>query len=355
MRACTASATEISWNHSDDPAQLYRAEVDFIAQEDWNAELTNLFHDLLDGGSQISSDCNNPDTEAGLAYAKIRAVYPHQSKALLVRSNPDHMAQEPAVRDTLGSVKHLAAADAPTLFKALQQYVDSKEKNTEENTRMEYWPLVKVVRMYCKAPALATGAVIVDLPGVQDSNAARAAVARNYLKLCTGIVRVFFAPIFLPLVCLPTMIQWVTTAIQRAVDDRVASKLMDDSFKRQLKFDGSYSAISFICTKTDDILVSEVSRSLGLEEELGEKWQRVEYLQDEQTKRKQQIARLKDETCAIDTHIEELDAKVDACESRHAELGSERRAKKTKTKGGLTTSRGGAVSQTGRWRACLQA
>lgn len=33
-----------------------------------------------------------------------------------------------------------------------------------------------------KSPALATGAVIVDLPGVHDANAARAAVAEGYSK-----------------------------------------------------------------------------------------------------------------------------------------------------------------------------
>lgn len=192
MRACTASATEISWNHSNIPSQLYRAEVDFIKQKDWAVELNNLFHDLLDGTGRISSDYNNCDTEAGLAFAKIKAVYPCQTKALLVHSDPDLMAQEPAIRDVLGKVKCLAATDASTLFKELQHYVDSKEKSNAEDTRMEYWPLIKVVRIYCKAPALATGAVIVDLPGVQDSNAARAAVAANYLQHCTGIVRVPF-------------------------------------------------------------------------------------------------------------------------------------------------------------------
>lgn len=52
---------------------------------------------------------------------------------------------------------------------------------------MEFWPLIKVVRIYTKAEALSTGAVIVDLPGVHDSNAARAAVAQGSLKQCTGM------------------------------------------------------------------------------------------------------------------------------------------------------------------------
>ena len=48
-------------------------------------------------------------------------------------------------------------------------------------------PLIKVVRIFVKSPALATGAVIVDLPGVHDANAARAAVAEGYMKQCTGL------------------------------------------------------------------------------------------------------------------------------------------------------------------------
>jgi hypothetical protein len=42
---------------------------------------------------------------------------------------------------------------------------------------MEFWPLIRRVCIFTKAEALSTGAVIVDLPGVHDSNAARAAVA----------------------------------------------------------------------------------------------------------------------------------------------------------------------------------
>ena len=51
---------------------------------------------------------------------------------------------------------------------------------------MEFWPLIKVVKIYTKSDALSTGAMVVDLPGVHDSNAARSAVAQNYMKSCTG-------------------------------------------------------------------------------------------------------------------------------------------------------------------------
>lgn len=168
MRACTASATEISYNYSDDPSQLYRAEIEFITAADWSQELTTLLEDLLDGSGQVSVDYNNPETDAGLAYSKIRAVYPQKAKDMIAKSTPTSLAREPEVCDVLGSVKRLNERTSALLFQGLQHYVDSKEKTAGSENRMEYWPLIKVVRIYCKASALSTGAVVVDLPGVQD-------------------------------------------------------------------------------------------------------------------------------------------------------------------------------------------
>ncbi|KAG9521663.1 hypothetical protein KCV07_g3510, partial [Aureobasidium melanogenum] len=108
---------------------------------------------------------------------------------------------------------------------------DKKKKKTRKREQ-EFWPLIKVVRLYVKADGLSTGAVLVDLPGVADSNAARAAVAEGYMKQCTGL--------------------WIVSPINRAVDDKAAKNLLGSAFRRQLKFDGTYSAITFICSKTDE-------------------------------------------------------------------------------------------------------
>jgi hypothetical protein len=49
---------------------------------------------------------------------------------------------------------------------------------------------------------------------------------------------------------------WIVAPITRAVDDKAAKSLLGESFKRQLKYDGTYSRVTFICSKTDDISVS---------------------------------------------------------------------------------------------------
>ncbi|KAK3687321.1 hypothetical protein B0T22DRAFT_497814 [Podospora appendiculata] len=292
MRACTASPTEISFNHSEDPRELYRAEVEFLAHEDWLKELQGLFTDLIDGTGQVSRECSNEDSEAGIAFAKIKAVYPKKTKEMIAESTPEKLANEFAVRRVLGTVKKLQATDAASIYRQLQTYVDSKEKNNER--MMEFWPLIKVVRIFTKASALATGACLVDLPGVQDSNAARAAVAANYMKACTGL--------------------WIVAPITRAVDDKTAKSLLGDSFRRQLKYDGTYSAVTFICSKTDDISVTEAAESLDIEDQVGESWTKIRGFENDIQKLKSRQADLRDEKEACDELAEGIDQAFDEWE-----------------------------------------
>lgn len=286
LRACTASATEISYNYSDDPNELYRAEVEFISAEEWSRQLKAHLEDLIDGNGDISRDCNNPDTEAGLAYSKIKAVFPHMTKEQIVRraSDPDAMAQDPLVCAVLGSVRLLCATSSPDLHDNLLQYVDSKDNTSSQ---MEYWPLIKVVRIYCKAAALSTGVVLVDLPGVQDSNAARSAVSDSYIKVCDGL--------------------WITSRIDRAVSDGVAQKLFGNSFKRQLQSDGAFSAITFICTKADSILASEVKDKLKVNVEVGDYWEQIELLGQKRDRLNVQIKDLKNQKGDCEAKLQGLD------------------------------------------------
>ncbi|CAG5158211.1 uncharacterized protein ALTATR162_LOCUS5040 [Alternaria atra] len=268
MRACTAVVTEISWNDSIDPSAKYRAEIEFIDRVDWEEELTVLMKDLLTGDGAVSSGIYEPDSDASIAWAKFQSVYPKLPRDTLNQHKVSDLMTKTDVSSILGTTKTIETAQASTFYQQLQHYVDSREKcnkksrgndggrtKTTKNTEMEYWPLIKVVRIYTKSPALSTGTVIVDLPGVHDSNAARAAVAQGYLKHCSGL--------------------WIVAPIGRAVDDKAAKTLLGGSFKRQLKCDGGFSSVTFICSKTDDISVTEAINSLELDgtaelEELGD-------------------------------------------------------------------------------------
>lgn len=63
---------------------------------------------------------------------------------------------------------------------------------------------------------------------------------------------------------------WIVTPITRAVDDKAAKNLLGETFRRQLKFDGTYSAVTFICSKSDDISITEAIDSLELQGQMEE-------------------------------------------------------------------------------------
>jgi len=190
MRACTAVVTEMSWNFNDDEACKYRAEIEFISIQDWEKELKVLFDEMLDGSGKVSREASTADSEAGIAYSKIKAVYPYKTNEQLASSSVQALLNEPNVQGVLGSTKLIGEAEPDRFYKQLQRYVDSGEKKKDDKdkkkTEMEFWPLIKVVKIYTKSDALSTGAVIVDLPGVHDHNAARSAIAQKYMKQCTG-------------------------------------------------------------------------------------------------------------------------------------------------------------------------
>lgn len=304
MRACTAVVTEISYNYDGDG---YRAEIEFVSRADWHKQLKILFEDLFDGSGRVSRDAAKEDSEAGVAYAQIKAVYPNLTHNDMENTTVEKLMEHKNVK-CLGETRKIAHADSLIFYNKLQHYVDSKEKgqkkdkDKDKNTgrEQEFWPLIRVVRLYIKAHALSTGAVIVDLPGVHDSNQARAAVAQGYMKQCTGL--------------------WIVAPITRAVDDKSAKNLMGDTFKRQLKLDGGFNDVTFICSKTDDISLTEAQDSLGLGEELGPMWSQIDALDDKKKKLQKSIEDNKtakgDITAAMDEVDDQLDIWTDLSEKQ---------------------------------------
>jgi hypothetical protein len=306
MRACTAVVTELSYNDSNNESARYQAEIEFIQPEDWRRELTVLFEEVFDGGNGISKDALNPDSIAGVAYAKIRAVYHKHTKDQLQKSTIDQLMNVPSIKPVLGTVRRINSRDCGSFYQRLQHYVDSQQdlnnkKSNQPKRELQPWPLIKVVRIYTKADALSTGAVIVDLPGVHDSNAARAAVAEGYIKECTGL--------------------FIVAPITRAVDDKAAKNLLGTTFKRQLKYDGSYSAVTFICSKTDDISRTEAADSLQLGDLLAKQDaerhsidRKMRTLQDQRRKAQAERQKQDDKVEKHDDELAYLEAELDEVE-----------------------------------------
>lgn len=265
MRACTAVVTEICYNL--DPENPYRAEVEFISQEDWDSELNLLFDEFLDNG-QVSSSWRDPNSEAGVAYAKVKAVYPELTHEMLVKSRPMQLARVEAVANVLGTKKEFGCTSASELHSLLSGYLDSKEKGAKAKG-MAFWPIVRVVRIFTRADALSTNVCLVDLPGTLDSNAARSAVANKYMAECTAV--------------------WVAARIARAADDKAAKDLLGRSSRIQMKLDGAYDHLSFIATQTDGINISETIEALDADGQIQDTFSQEEELNSAITKKNTEV------------------------------------------------------------------
>ncbi|KAJ7498992.1 hypothetical protein FB451DRAFT_1347396 [Mycena latifolia] len=294
MRACTAVVTEIAYHKK----KTIDADISFLTETEWKAELEILLGDLVDedGNLKRSVDLKS---DAGVAWQKVHAVYPTISQEKLVTMTADQIiAKDPMIAKILGATKTIIAKDSKAFAVEIAKYIDSKDQKRGKDKKKEkekskdkskvqeasgknkskkddsntpaLWPLIRQVNVRCSSPALATGAILVDLPGTGDANAARNSIAKEYMKKCNCI--------------------WILAPITRAVDDKIAKDLLGDAFRTQLMMDGNYddSAITFIATKCDDISCSEVIRSLNLEDEpeLEDIQEKIEKIADETSEQK---------------------------------------------------------------------
>lgn len=263
MRACTAVVTEISWN--DDPTN-YRAKIEFVSRREWQDELQLLLGDIVTGG-KVTANINDDNSEAGIAFAKVQAVYPHLNRNNLAQANADELLACDYIKEVVGTEIEFSTSTADELHNKIQKYVDSKEKLAEDYAQhglgassaldeIAYWPLIRTVKIYTRAEALKSGSVLVDLPGVADSNAARASIAQKYLQNCAAL--------------------WIVAPIIRAVDDKSARFLLNEGFKRQLWRDGTLQRLTFICSKTDEISISEARAALQRYPQYKDKFAKVD-------------------------------------------------------------------------------
>lgn len=113
--------------------------------------------------------------------------------------------------------------------------------------------------------------------------------------------------------------------ITRAVDDRAAQTLLDASFKRQLQFDGTYSGVTVICSKTDDIPITEALKELPEGDKAREHHDHAMLLETERGKVQDEITELKTKVAenklAQGVQFEELDSLREAI--RRSDAGDE--------------------------------
>ncbi|OJT13324.1 hypothetical protein TRAPUB_10090 [Trametes pubescens] len=236
--------TEIAYN----PNKNLKADIEYLTAAEWKEEVNVLLEDLRDPTSSVNTE------EVEVARAKVKAVYPSVDfHALKTMTADELLAQNSALSIILGNTVRIVENSPARFSQELSRYLDSQEGLFEPPTNKEpsvvppaYWPLIRQVRIFVNSSVLACGAILVDLPGTGDSNAARNRVAQSFMARADR----FF----------------IVAPIARAVNDKIAAELCGQAFKSQLKMSGKYHAhaITFIATKCDDVPCKEIIRNLGL-------------------------------------------------------------------------------------------
>ncbi|XP_046559354.1 uncharacterized protein LOC124268438 [Haliotis rubra] len=167
VRACTAVVVEIVENTR---SQNFKADIHFLSKEEWQEELEVLLKDLTKRDGSLQTAQPDPTSEAGVAYAKVKAVYGkvRQMKVLLKQTQ---------ITQWLSRVKTISVQSAKALRDAVNKFIE----NTDSGSRgQQFWPIVKRVKLYLPScEVCSSGAVLVDLPGVRDANAARDKIAKE--------------------------------------------------------------------------------------------------------------------------------------------------------------------------------
>lgn len=332
-QACTAAVVELRFNREllqpqdsvKNDLPLYKGVVEFISQEEWNKELDLLLRLCCDDTEKVSKLTlrRKPhDEESKAAWSKIDTVYgagtvqkhdgcdraevfkslskDHRVNKLLCTTESDesnfHRLEISSGVISKVDAMNLLTTSNRKLAKLKRQCANSFRKQIEEyvyrggdRKEAQSWPLVRKVVLHGPWHVLSKGACLVDLPGKGDDNAARAKIADAYLQNCSKI--------------------WIVAPIKRVVNDKMAKDLLGDSFKKQLLLDGNYSNVSFVCTHTDDIKISQIMGGL---EEVARKnglWEQMVSLRD----RIRLLAKSDDE---LESEKEDIEAELTGLESQ---------------------------------------
>jgi len=129
MRACTAVVVRVSSNETSDN---YEADVEFLAEKEWMDELQILLKELTGRNGKIRTQQPDRDTEAAVAWNKIRAVYGLFSADATL----DTFRCRRSVTCMLGRTKQIARRSVIQYF---SRYVGNMAHNVGTAVELGYW------------------------------------------------------------------------------------------------------------------------------------------------------------------------------------------------------------------------
>jgi hypothetical protein len=241
MLACTAAISEVSYAEG----AFYSAEIEFVTRKEWDQERELLLGDIAQtktGGDPLDdsqSDIETPGRLAREAREKLWAVYRPSEDADPSDFDFRSVKEPQEITNALKKGKEITESqDIKEFRRWIAEYLDSKHR---------FWPIVKVVRIRGPFPALASGAKLVDLPGLNDPNEAREQITKTYLKTCRFV--------------------WLIFNIKRLLTRDMWNVMLSEDFVRQVVMDGRVGSLTFVGTASDDVELESGIEQFGLSED----------------------------------------------------------------------------------------
>jgi hypothetical protein len=233
MEPTTAFVTLVRYRSGDG----YEVKIDYILEDEWRCDLTSLVAFLTP-----ADDDENPAESKRLINVARKRVQAVRGLKASGEINASTLLDEPLPEQAqeifrTGSCQMETFATA----KEMQQHLNKLIRG-ESNL----WPLVKQVSISGPYDCLRGGLELVDLPGLNDPNEARVEVTREYLRNSPFV--------------------WVLFPMVRGLTQDIQTILRDEKLLRSLVLSGSYTALSLVGTKADDIDADDTEQ-LGLDQD----------------------------------------------------------------------------------------
>ncbi|KAH9886592.1 hypothetical protein F4778DRAFT_798307 [Xylariomycetidae sp. FL2044] len=257
--AATAVVSLLHYNHDNTPGREFIAEISFMTRETLEKELGQFFADLARKkdlkAEDYDGDIDDENFDSALEeleesleewQQKIKAIWGLEEEELYTMTPESLLASSEYVAKILEGTKIVESSDSDDFSLQIKSYMDSMT-NTDETSgrKCATWPLIESVNVYVKSEILQNGVTLVDMPGLGDSSDVRSGVSAKIRKKLESTI--------------------VVTPAVRALDEKTAFSLMNDSHEIQMRMNGKMTKQSFciVTTKIDETALdtSETQRA----------------------------------------------------------------------------------------------
>eukprot|EP00741_Cyanophora_paradoxa_P009784 tig00000147_g9480.t1 len=242
VHACTASKIFMTRTEPAANEQCpFSAEVRFIDEGKWKKRVLALLDALRDEAGRL--DVRRAGQEVKKERQAVLAVYGRIAEWDELCKLPSWRKVQREIRQPKRATARLAARLQPWVQSYTEAPLDRAGRLKRGGAQL--WPLVEEVHLAGPFRGLAPGVCLVDLPGVEDQNAARVQVTLDFMKKCSLLL--------------------VVSALHRASDEKTAWDVLGSTFRRQVLMDGACDGLAFVGTKADQGEASELRRNLRMD------------------------------------------------------------------------------------------